>query len=54
MKYVSLAKSRAGWQPDDESKKKSAEKPAPKTSADPATSNTNPDGGTSVSKPERG
>jgi len=54
MKYVSLEKSRAGWQPDDEPKKSAAEKPASKTSADPATSTTNPDGGTSVSKPERG
>ena len=50
--YVSLAKSRAGWQPDDAPKKK-ADK-APETSADPATSKTNPDDGASVSKPERG
>ena len=48
--YVSLAKSRAGWQPDDPPKKKAT----PKTSADPAANNTNPDGGSPASKPEEG
>lgn len=60
MKYVSLAKSRAGWQPEQPEQpkqpkkpKKSAEsKPSPKTSVDTAASNTNPDDGLSVSKHE--
>lgn len=50
MEYVSLAKSRAGWQPD--APKKRAKKPTPETSTDPVASNTNPDDGLSVSKHE--
>ena len=46
--YVSLAKSRAGWQPDESPKKKAT----PKTSTVPVASNTNPDDGLSVSKHE--
>lgn len=50
MKFVSLEKSRAGWQPDDAPKKR-PEKATPKTPTSPVAS-TNPDDGVSVSKHE--
>lgn len=53
MTYVSLEKSRAGWQPDEE--KPRDKKSRPQTPADSAANkNIQPDGGSSASNPEEG
>lgn len=53
MKYVSLAKSRSGWQ-TERPKPRKRPQPAPEKSVEPTDDHHNPDGGTSASQPEEG